>query len=69
MAWIDDEWTDDEELARSLAEAASTARTLIGYSIEGAADAMGIPASILLLIVLAIFVWIIWPIMGMPVTL
>jgi sodium-dependent dicarboxylate transporter 2/3/5 len=29
----------------------------------------GIPASILLLIVLSIFVWIIWPIMGMPVTL
>ena len=29
----------------------------------------GLPASVLLLIVLAIFVWIIWPIMGMPVTL
>ena len=28
----------------------------------------GIPASILLMIVLTIFVWIIWPIMGMPVT-
>ncbi|MCP4703002.1 MAG: SLC13/DASS family transporter, partial [candidate division Zixibacteria bacterium] len=28
----------------------------------------GIPASILLMIVLAIFVWIIWPFMGMPVT-
>ncbi len=28
----------------------------------------GIPASILLMIVLAIFVWIIWPAMGMPVT-
>ncbi len=27
----------------------------------------GIPASILLLVVLAIFVWIIWPLMGMPV--
>jgi sodium-dependent dicarboxylate transporter 2/3/5 len=29
----------------------------------------GIPASILLLVVLAIFVWFIWPMMGMPVTL
>ncbi len=29
----------------------------------------GIPASILLLVVLAIFVWLIWPIMGMPVLL
>jgi sodium-dependent dicarboxylate transporter 2/3/5 len=28
----------------------------------------GIPASILLMIVLAVFVWIIWPAMGMPVT-
>jgi len=27
----------------------------------------GIPASILLMIVLAIFVWVIWPLMGMPV--
>jgi sodium-dependent dicarboxylate transporter 2/3/5 len=27
----------------------------------------GIPASILLMIVLAIFVWLIWPLMGMPV--
>jgi sodium-dependent dicarboxylate transporter 2/3/5 len=27
----------------------------------------GIPASILLLVVLAVFVWLIWPIMGMPV--
>ena len=27
----------------------------------------GIPASILLVIVLAIFVWLIWPLMGMPV--
>jgi len=27
----------------------------------------GIPASILLMVVIAIFVWIIWPIMGMPV--
>ena len=29
----------------------------------------GIPASIMLLVVLAVFVWFIWPIMGMPVTL
>ena len=29
----------------------------------------GIPASILLMIVLGLFVWIIWPMMGMPVTL
>jgi sodium-dependent dicarboxylate transporter 2/3/5 len=29
----------------------------------------GVPASILLLVVLAIFVWIIWPLMGMPVLL
>ena len=29
----------------------------------------GIPASILLLVVLAVFVWIIWPMMGMPVTI
>jgi len=29
----------------------------------------GIPASILLMIVLAIFVWLIWPMMGMPVTI
>jgi len=28
----------------------------------------GIPASILLMIVLAVFVWIIWPLMGMPIT-
>ena len=28
----------------------------------------GIPASVLLLIVLGVFVWIIWPMMGMPVT-
>ena len=27
----------------------------------------GIPASIMLMIVLALFVWIIWPLMGMPV--
>ncbi|MFH1267663.1 MAG: SLC13/DASS family transporter, partial [Planctomycetota bacterium] len=27
----------------------------------------GIPASILLMIVLALFVWLIWPLMGMPV--
>ncbi|TFH65354.1 MAG: SLC13/DASS family transporter [Gemmatimonadales bacterium] len=27
----------------------------------------GIPASLLLLVVLALFVWVIWPIMGMPV--
>ena len=27
----------------------------------------GVPASILLMIVLAIFVWLIWPLMGMPV--
>jgi sodium-dependent dicarboxylate transporter 2/3/5 len=30
---------------------------------------VGIPASILLLIVLAIFVQFIWPLMGMPITL
>ena len=29
----------------------------------------GIPASILLMVVLALFVWIIWPLMGMPVLL
>ncbi len=29
----------------------------------------GIPASILLMVVLGIFVWLIWPLMGMPVTL
>jgi sodium-dependent dicarboxylate transporter 2/3/5 len=29
----------------------------------------GVPASVLLLLVLAVFVWFIWPIMGMPVTL
>ena len=29
----------------------------------------GIPASILLLVVLSVFVWIIWPAMGMPVLL
>ena len=28
----------------------------------------GIPASIMLMLVLAIFVWLIWPMMGMPVT-
>jgi sodium-dependent dicarboxylate transporter 2/3/5 len=28
---------------------------------------VGIPASILLMIVLAIFVWLIWPLMGMPI--
>ncbi|MCJ7627383.1 MAG: anion permease, partial [Longimicrobiales bacterium] len=27
----------------------------------------GIPASLLLLVVLALFVWVIWPLMGMPV--
>jgi sodium-dependent dicarboxylate transporter 2/3/5 len=27
----------------------------------------GIPASLLLLVVLAFFVWLIWPLMGMPV--
>ncbi|MGI9608163.1 MAG: hypothetical protein ACR2P0_18675 [Acidimicrobiales bacterium] len=31
----------------ALAEAASTARTIIGYSIEGAATAMGVPAAII----------------------
>jgi sodium-dependent dicarboxylate transporter 2/3/5 len=30
---------------------------------------VGIPASVLLLVVLAVFVWLIWPIMGMPVLL
>jgi sodium-dependent dicarboxylate transporter 2/3/5 len=29
----------------------------------------GIPASILLMVVLAVFVWFIWPVMGMPVVL
>jgi len=29
----------------------------------------GIPASILLMLVLALFVWLIWPMMGMPVTI
>jgi sodium-dependent dicarboxylate transporter 2/3/5 len=29
----------------------------------------GIPASLILLVVLTLFVWIIWPIMGMPVRL
>lgn len=29
----------------------------------------GVPASILLLAVLALFIWLIWPMMGMPVTL
>jgi sodium-dependent dicarboxylate transporter 2/3/5 len=28
----------------------------------------GIPASLMLMVVLAIFVWLIWPLMGMPVT-
>jgi sodium-dependent dicarboxylate transporter 2/3/5 len=28
----------------------------------------GIPASILLMVVLGLFVWLIWPMMGMPVT-
>ncbi len=37
----------DEDFARDLASAASTARTLIGYSIEGAAEAMGVAPSIL----------------------
>jgi len=27
----------------------------------------GVPASVLLLAVLAVFVWVIWPMMGMPV--
>ena len=27
----------------------------------------GIPASVLLMIVLGIFVWAIWPVMGMPI--
>jgi len=27
----------------------------------------GVPASVLLLVVLAVFVWVVWPIMGMPV--
>jgi sodium-dependent dicarboxylate transporter 2/3/5 len=27
----------------------------------------GIPASLLLMLVLALFVWVIWPMMGMPV--
>ena len=42
-----DDHFDDEQLTKALAEAASTARTLIGYSIEGAAQAMGISESIL----------------------
>lgn len=28
----------------------------------------GVPASILLMVVLAVFVWLIWPMMGMPIT-
>ena len=28
-----------------------------------------VPASVLLMIVLGIFVWLIWPLMGMPVVL
>jgi sodium-dependent dicarboxylate transporter 2/3/5 len=28
----------------------------------------GIPASVMLIVVLTFFVWIIWPMMGMPVT-
>jgi sodium-dependent dicarboxylate transporter 2/3/5 len=27
----------------------------------------GIPASILLMVVLGVFVWLVWPLMGMPV--
>ena len=27
----------------------------------------GIPASVLLMVVLALFVWLVWPLMGMPV--
>lgn len=38
---------DGGQLAKALAEAAATARTLIGYSIEGAARAIGITPSIL----------------------
>ncbi len=37
----------EPSLTKALAEAASTARTLIGYSIEGAAQAMGVSESIL----------------------
>jgi sodium-dependent dicarboxylate transporter 2/3/5 len=29
----------------------------------------GVPASLLLMVVLGLFVWIIWPLMGMPVLL
>jgi transcriptional regulator with XRE-family HTH domain len=37
----------DENHARELAAAAGTARTLIGYSLEGASEAMGVSQSIL----------------------
>jgi transcriptional regulator with XRE-family HTH domain len=47
MQGADDHSEAEREQTRSLAEAASTARTLIGYSTEGAAQAMGISASIL----------------------
>ncbi len=37
----------DRDHARELAAAAGTARTLIGYSLEGASEAMGISQVIL----------------------
>ena len=47
MGAADEPFDDDGHSARAVAEAASTARTLIGYSLEGAARAMGIAESIL----------------------
>lgn len=38
---------DGAQRNRALAEAAATARTMLGYSIDGAAEAMGIASSIL----------------------
>jgi sodium-dependent dicarboxylate transporter 2/3/5 len=34
---------------------------------SGAFFLAGIPASVLLMVVLAFFVWLIWPLMGMPI--
>jgi sodium-dependent dicarboxylate transporter 2/3/5 len=28
---------------------------------------LGVPASILLMVVIALFVWLVWPLMGLPV--
>ena len=43
----DAQTANDADRTRALAEAAATARTMVGYSIEGAAEALGITASIL----------------------